>query len=247
MDYDKTAIAASYDAARSYRPEVMTRWLDVIATHAPQRPRLMVDVGCGTGRFTAPLAARFGARAVGVDPSERMLAVARGKRQDTQVEFRQAPGERLPVEDGAADIVFLSMVLHHLDDPAETARECRRILGEGGRVLVRNSTRETAYPQQRFFPGMAAIIDGELPSRPEVAALFAGAGLERIAQELVDHPLASSWHDFADKLALRANSFLARLPDADFEAGMTALRAYATGRPVDEPIGEKIDLFVFAA
>src|SRR5262245_16558068 len=178
-------------------------------------------------------------------PFGAMLEVARRKAVAGRAEFRQARGERLPVEDGVADLVFLSMVLHHLDDPATTARECRRVLRDGGRVCVRNGTRETEYPQRRFFPGIVPIIEAELPSREEVIELFEAAGFKRRAHKLVPHPLAENWHALADKLALRADSFLARLPDADFEAGLAALRAYAAGRPSHEQITEQIDLFVF--
>lgn len=245
MDYDTTAIATTYDAARSYSPEVIAQWLDVIAAHMPPDPRLIIDLGCGTGRYTRPLAERFKARVIGIDPSERMLEVARGKTAADQVEFRQARGERLPLDDGVADLVFLSMVLHHLDDAASTARECRRVLREGGRVCVRNSTRETEYVQRRFFPGIVPIIETELPSREEVVEVFEAAGFKRRAHELVPHPLAANWQELADKLALRADSFLARLPDADFDAGLAALRAYASGRHSHERIVEQIDVFVF--
>ena len=73
---------------------------------------------------------------------------------------------------------FMSMVLHHLDDPAGTARECRRILHQGGRVCVRNSTRDADYVQQRFFPGIVPIVEIELPSREEVVQLFEAAGFK---------------------------------------------------------------------
>ena len=90
MDYDRTTIASTYDAARGYRPEVMARWLDLVAAHAPPQPKLVLDAGCGTGRFTGPLAERFGARVIGIDPSERMLAEARRKAEGGgQVEFMQ--------------------------------------------------------------------------------------------------------------------------------------------------------------
>src|SRR5262245_31009546 len=147
MDYDKTNIAATYDAARSYRPEVMRRWLDPLERHAPAAPSLIVDVGCGTGRFTFPLAERFAAHVIGIDPSETMLAAARQKTTTGSVEFRQAPAEHLPLADGTADIVFMSMMLHHLNDRAAAARESRRILAPKGRVYVRNTTRDSLYPQ----------------------------------------------------------------------------------------------------
>ena len=152
MDYDTTTIAKTYDAARSHRPEVLRKWLDLIAVHAPPHPRLIVDVGCGTGRFTYPLAERFQTDIIGIEPSEKMLKSARGKLgSNSRVDFRQAPAERLPLERGSADLVFLSMVLHHIEDPAAAARECRRIVREDGRVCVRNCVRDTTYPQSHFF------------------------------------------------------------------------------------------------
>jgi len=244
MDYDSTTIAATYDAARGYRPEVLQRWLDLIAAHAPSAPASIVDLGCGTGRFTQPLAERFQARVIGIDPSDRMLAVARAKLGNGRVEFRQASAEKLPLRDGSVDMIFMSMVLHHLHDRPATARECHRILRKSGRLCVRNCTRDIVYPQSRFFPGMRPFVAAELPSSADVVALFAAAGLPSRAHAIVTHAVAASWQEFADKLALRADSFLARLPDSEFESGLAALRAYASGREPEE-ITEEIDFFVF--
>ena len=244
MDYDQTAIATTYDSARGYRPAVLRQWLDLVAAHAPLAPKLIVDLGCGTGRFTQPLADRLAATVIGIDPSERMLAAARAKPGNGRVEFRQASSEKLPLADGCADMIFMSMVLHHLSDRPATARECRRILREGGRLCVRNCTRDIVYPQSRFFPGMLPMIDADLPSSEDVIALFVAAGLKSHAHQTVTHAVAAGWPEFADKLALRADSFLARLPDAEFEAGLAALRAYAEGRE-PEDITEEIDFFAF--
>jgi hypothetical protein len=65
MDYDSTAIATSYDAARGHRPEVLQQWLAIIAAHAPADSGLIVDVGCGTGRFSQPLSERLQAKVIG--------------------------------------------------------------------------------------------------------------------------------------------------------------------------------------
>jgi len=244
MDYDQTAIATTYDTARGYRPEVLRQWLDLVAAHAPSAPKLIVDLGCGTGRFTQPLADRFEAKVIGIDPSERMLAAARAKPGNGRVEFRQASSEKLPLADGCVDMIFMSMVLHHLPDRPATARECRRILRDGGRLCVRNCTRDIVYPQSRFFAGMLPMVDADLPSVDDVVALFEVAGLGCRAHETVTHTVAASWQEFADKLALRADSFLARLPDAEFDAGLAALRTYAKRRE-PEDITEEVDFFVF--
>jgi hypothetical protein len=44
---------------------------------------------------------------------------------------------------------------------------------------------------------------------------------------------------------MRVDSFLVRLPDAEFEAGMAALRAYALTRDRDESVMENVDFFMF--
>ena len=46
-------------------------------------------------------------------------------------------------------------------------------------------------------------------------------------------------------MALRADSFVARLPDDVFEQGMTVLRAYAEHEDPGEPVTEEVDFFVF--
>ena len=47
------------------------------------------------------------------------------------------------------------------------------------------------------------------------------------------------------KSALRADSFLARLSDAEFDQGMAALRAHRANLDPDEAVTEEIDWFVF--
>ncbi|HEY7083905.1 MAG TPA: methyltransferase domain-containing protein [Hyphomicrobiaceae bacterium] len=244
MDYDQTKIAATYDAARGYAPDVLGLWLDRVAAHAPAGPQIILDVGCGTGRFTHPLAERFQARVIGVDPSLKMLKAAGSKPSSDRVEFRRASAEALPSADGSVDLVFMSMTLHHLADRPRAARECRRVLRASGRLIVRNATRDCLYPQARFFRGFQAIVASELPSRNEVFALFEGAGFTLVAYELVRHPVAASWQDLAARLALRADSFLARLPDAEFAAGIAALRAHAADANAGAII-EPVHLFVF--
>jgi ubiquinone/menaquinone biosynthesis C-methylase UbiE len=244
MNYDQTTIATTYDAARGHTRAVMRQWLDLVAAHVPFTPQLIVDVGCGTGRFSEPLADRFATNVIGIDPSQSMLAVAWTKCAHPHVEFRLAPAQRLPLADGSADLIFMSMVLHHLSDKEAAARECWRILRAGGRLCMRTCTRDMVYPQTRFFPGILPMLKADLPSAAEIIILFETTGLRSRTHQLVTQTLATDWQQFADKLALRADSFLARLPDEEFAAGLTKLRAHAA-QSVPEHITEVIDFFVF--
>ena len=200
MNYDETAIASTYDAARSHTREVRRQWLALVAEYMPSAPQLIVDVGCGTGRFSQPLADRFLAKVIGIDPSQRMLAVARAKCTNGRVEFRLAPAERLPLADHGADLVFMSMVLHHLPDKQAAARECCRILRAGGRFCMRTCTRDMVYPQSQFFPGILPMLKADLPSTAEIITLFEAAGLRSRTHQLVTHTLASGGSNLATSL-----------------------------------------------
>jgi hypothetical protein len=56
---------------------------------------------------------------------------------------------------------------------------------------------------------------------------------------------APDWPSFIDKSALRADSFLARLSDDDFQQGMAALRAPGDAINQDNAVTEEIGWFVF--
>ena len=246
MDYDNSDIATVYDQARALAPEVLRQWLDLLSSHVNRGVvSLILDLGCGTGRFTEPLAEHFAARVIGIDPSKKMLDEARRKPTSDRVIFERASAQALPISGNSVDMVFMSMVFHHFSDAATVATECRRVLRDGGHLFIRNSTREADFAYRHFFPAMQPLIESELPTRDDVRSTFEIAGFTAVAHEIVRQIVASSWCQFVQKSSLRADSFLARLSDEEYEAGMTELGAHAARAPKREPVVEEIDLFVF--
>ncbi|MFW6724800.1 class I SAM-dependent methyltransferase [Streptomyces sp. MAR4 CNY-716] len=140
----RAAVRASYDAvAESYLAtvggELAHKPLDraLLAALLEQAPdgAPVADLGCGPGHVTGWLAER-GVRAVGVDLSPGMIALAR--REHPAAEFREGDLLRLPAADGefGAAVALYSVI--HLE-PAELApafAEARRVLRPGGRLLV---------------------------------------------------------------------------------------------------------------
>ena len=98
----------------------------------------MLDLGTGTGRMLE-LLAPLAERAVGIDQSPAMLAVARARLERAglrNVQLRQGDIYAVPVERNGYDLVVLHQVLHYLDDPGRALREAARVLRPGGRLLV---------------------------------------------------------------------------------------------------------------
>jgi ubiquinone/menaquinone biosynthesis C-methylase UbiE len=239
MDYDKTEIPTTYDKARALAPETRRLWQDLLSVHISQAEiSLLIDLGCGTGRFSDLLAAHFGVQVIGIDPSLKMLGQARRKPAIGNVAYCQGLAEALPFADSRTDLVFMSMVYHHFADPTAVARECHRVLRQGGYACIRNGTHESDFPQRHFFP-LRALIDSDLPSRREIEAVFAAVGFTPVVHQVMTQVTARNWPSFVEKSALRADSFLARLSDDDFERGMAALRTHGGAINQDDALPKK--------
>jgi SAM-dependent methyltransferase len=94
----------------------------------------VLDLGCGTGDFTA-LMAETGAAAVGAEVAESALDRARASHPG--LTFTLVPLEGpLPFEDSTFTLVWASEVIEHVADTARWLSEVRRVLAPGGRLLL---------------------------------------------------------------------------------------------------------------
>jgi ubiquinone/menaquinone biosynthesis C-methylase UbiE len=246
LQYDATSIPAGYDRARDHGPEVLALWMKAVAAQTHGRAiETILDLGCGTGRFTNSLATHFNASVVGIDPSTRMITQAKAKPHGPRVAWCLARGEQIPLPDDCCDLIYMSMVYHHFVEPDRVASECRRVLRAGGVAFMRTGTAEQAdaYPYVPFFPTSVPLLHDILPAASAIRGVFEAAGF-RSSQDIVVQEIAATYAQYADKLEAGGDSVLVRLKPADFEAGLSGLRAFA--RDVDpRPVREPIDCFTF--
>jgi SAM-dependent methyltransferase len=134
-------LTALYDPAialtmreRAFRPALVAAVLE-------NRPRVVIDVGCGTGTLAAMLAeADLDIEVHGFDGDETVLEQAREKAvpHADRVSFERALAGELPVKSGSVDVVSVSLLLHHLTSASKLAAlaEARRVLRRSGRLVI---------------------------------------------------------------------------------------------------------------
>jgi arsenite methyltransferase len=159
----------------------------------------VLDLGSGGGIDVLLSARRVGptGRAIGVDMTDEMLALARRNASDAgadNVEFRKGTIEALPLDDATVDVVISNCVINLASDKAAVFREIARVLRPGGRMGVSDIVADDLLtPEQRAERGSyVGCIAGALSFR-EFRTGLQSVGLTDI--ELVPtHQVADGMH-----------------------------------------------------
>lgn len=135
-DFDDAAATWDDDAGHEERQVAVARAIEQTVTLTPRMSAL--DVGGGTGRLSILLSDRVGSVVV-TDPSAGMVQVARERILEAGLSDRlravQADLTTNPL-DGAYDVAWSSMALHHVHDLDGLLRSLAELLVDGGQLAV---------------------------------------------------------------------------------------------------------------
>jgi ubiquinone/menaquinone biosynthesis C-methylase UbiE len=218
-------IAPRYDALRPLSAGDRAR-LDAMVREADLRAEdLVVEVGCGTGRLTLPLAAVTPAKVMGVDSEARMLEVARAKDPAGRVEWVRGSAYRLPVGDGAAALVTMVMVVHLLRQRGRAFAETRRVLRPGGRLSIWTFTPRHVeeFYLNEYFPSIAVIDRPRFPAVQTLTAELRRASFADVRIELREEPRRIDIVEVVDRVRGRYISTLSLLPPLEYRLGLQRL------------------------
>jgi SAM-dependent methyltransferase/uncharacterized protein YbaR (Trm112 family) len=104
-------------------------------TAADLKGKLVLDVGCGAGRFSE-VVSRWGGRVIGIDFSFAVEASQRNLKERGTVDIIQADVFNLPLRPEIFDVIFSIGVLHHTRDTREAFLRLPALLKEGGTIAV---------------------------------------------------------------------------------------------------------------
>ena len=141
-------IASVYDLMNSVMTAGMhQRWRER-AVDLANSPSRALDVATGTGDLAIALQQR-GAKVVGIDFSEKMLEIARGKAPG--IEFRAGNALALDFPDDEFDAATVGFGARNFDDLDKGLSEMARVVKPGGRVVVLEITNPQKPPLSTFF------------------------------------------------------------------------------------------------
>lgn len=189
LDYITTQIAAEFDRD--------------IAGPQPFRGLRILDIGCGGGLLSEPMA-RLGADVVGADAAARNIPVAQvhAEQSGLTIDYRITTAEDMAAAGEAFDVVLNMEVVEHVADPLAYLTACQQLLRPGGLMIC-----STLNRNPKSF--MMAIIGAEWVMRwlpkgthdwakfitpDELYDLIRRAGLEPVDRKgMVFNPVSWRW------------------------------------------------------
>jgi len=229
VDYDRSQFQhQAYAKGRALSTRAIADYMRAFAEHLPtSRPLTGIDLGSGTGRFTPALAEAFGGSVYGVEPSDRMRAVAEAQSAHSRVAYLAGEGARIPRPDASADFLLMFLSFHHMPDQAAAAAEIARVLKPGGRVILRSTFKERIPDHwwRGFFPRSHAIEEAMFLSTDETRALFEGAGFSTLGLAQREIPFEGEIAAEVEKLKLRAVSTFEHMTEEELAEGFAAIDA----------------------
>ncbi|MBM2831713.1 MAG: 2-heptaprenyl-1,4-naphthoquinone methyltransferase [Dehalococcoidia bacterium] len=154
---------------------------DVVEFAAAPADSRILDVATGTGK-QAFAYARRGYDVTGIDLTEAMLRIARGKNKYPKVRFQAADATKLPFEDRSFDVSCISFALHDmpLSIREKVLKEMVRVTNPAGTIVVV----DYGLPQNRIgrflIRRFVSLYEGKYYQgfiRADLRALLGSAGI----------------------------------------------------------------------
>jgi len=247
VDYDE--VAGQYDR-RYAETDFGGIEAAILRFAGTDKGRRVLEVGCGTGHWLAILDTH-GFSVAGVDTSQQMLELARGRVPNTVL--KQGAAHQLPFDDHSFDRLFCVNAIHHFDHKPGFLEEARRVLRAAGGVLVVGLDPWTGLDRwcvYDFFDGALDADRRRYPSTLEVERWMSAAGFSDCCTDLVYHMqrLFPAGEALASGLLQKTTvSQLSILNEAEYQRGLEKIRqSTAEAEARGEPFHLVVDLNFYA-
>lgn len=179
--FDKFDIEGGYDVFDNAGYKKITSHL--IQKLGTQKPKIVLDMGCGSGAFTARLATALPkSKVIGIDISPG--CIKRAKKDYPKIAFEIGDIEKTKYKNSSVDLICYSGILHHFPDFTKVAKEAARILKPGGHIFSYDPNKYNPpfwlyrSPKSPFSTRIGITDNERLLTKNEIANIFAKYGIE---------------------------------------------------------------------
>ena len=220
VDYDLAS--ETYDNTRKPSELLVARFADRVALTAETT---ILDFGCGTGNYLNSIQTTFGARCCGVEPSDKMRAIASDKNKS--VDVRRGDHRNIPFDAGKFDFVYMTDVIPHVPERDVMLSELWRVSKAGCFLCVVTESHEQI--QRRFyndyFPSLAANEHRRYPKIQAIVESSARAGFTHEDTEVIATSTATTITErFLTNVEEKNYSMFRLLDENEFVEGLSKLK-----------------------
>jgi ubiquinone/menaquinone biosynthesis C-methylase UbiE len=219
-DYDK--IASSYDDVRGTSESYVMYWTSQLAEFGELGDNdLVLDIGCGTGRYANIFASSGTRTIVGLDRSRKMLTVAHNKCSLENTSFVLGDCRTMPLKGNSFDVALMVLVAHHIpiDDRLNAYKEVQEALKPKGRFVIMTRSHEQIRESLiALFPGVVEIDTERMPDIQQLKDDLVDAGFNDInLDEVPNYKLYRDRNDFVEKVKQKYISTLTMFDEDEFK------------------------------
>jgi len=232
LDYDApNGAGANYDELRPLTT-LDRRLLEAVVAAIHLGPNMKVlDVGCGTGRFTE-LLAQAGASMTGIDRSASMLAAARRKAAASSLAIQYYQGDaNRELPPGPYDAVTFFFSIHYIALQREFWLRLRAVLAPEAKIAIVTLPHrhfiETSFAE--FFPSIPRVDLARFPSLPALIRSLTEHDFGDIVVREIESKETVAGDLLIERVARKHLSSFHLLKPQEFEAGLSAMRARLAG------------------
>ena len=219
VNYDK--ISRIYDDVRHGDVMVIKHFLEELAVLPGMR---ILDIGCGTGNNTDLVQKITHGQVFGLDPSAGMIHKA--VKKNNEIIFVSGHGGDIPFGDDFFDFVYLTNVIHHVDDIDGLFREIQRVLVQGGKCCIMTQSHRQIENRStaQFFPTTTMIDKARYPDIEVIIATGEKHGLKWVKNTVLQEGDAVVFGtEFLEVIRKKGYSMLRLISEDEYQTGLKRL------------------------